>query len=66
MGAFVSDERLHEVSNGKGTFDEEELIAILPEIAGDVRVQQLLATTAITKRLVYGKPERAPRLVKTG
>jgi hypothetical protein len=66
VGAFVSDERLREVSDGKGTFDEEELMSIIPEIAGDVRVQQLLAVTAMTRRLVYGKHDQGPRLAKTG
>ncbi len=64
MAKNVSDERVREVSDGKAVFDEQELMAIIPEVAGDVRVQQLLAATVMTKRLVYGvQPSRGPRLL---
>ncbi len=66
MAKNVSDERVREVSDGKAVFDEQELMAIIPEVPGDVRVQQLLAATVMTKRLVYGvQPSRGPRLLKS-
>ncbi len=54
MDKVVSDEKLQNVTEGKAVLNVAELIAIIPEVAGDARVQQLLAASVITKRLIYG------------
>jgi hypothetical protein len=62
---YISDERLAEVSEGKAVLSVDELLSIIPEVAGDVRVQQLIASTIWVKRLVYERqPSRRPRVLK--
>ncbi len=62
MDTSISDQKLHEVTEGKAAFDLDELVSLIPEVAGDVQVQ-LLAAAVATKRLVYGG---RPRLLKAG
>jgi hypothetical protein len=63
----ISDERLRDVTEGNAALNVDELISIIPEVAGDVRVQQLIASTVMVKRLVYEKQQGGrPRLLKSG
>ena len=45
-------ERLLDVSDGKVVLDPEEFMSIIPEVAEEKRVQQLIASYVIAKRLV--------------
>jgi hypothetical protein len=54
MDGKIANERLLDVSNGKALFGIEELVAIYPEIAGETRVHELIATAVLVKRLVHG------------
>jgi hypothetical protein len=62
----VTDERLSQVSDGRAFLSADELIAIIPEIEGNTRVQQLLASTVIVKRLTHGgHSSRGTRIINS-
>jgi hypothetical protein len=63
MYSRIANERLREVSDGKARFSVEELAAIIPEIAGETHVHELIATAVLVKRLAReGHSSRRPRL----